>query len=129
MKTTTILLLFLSIATLGLAQEKEKRIDEFEMKKYFMVFLKKGEKRDQDTATVNKLQAQHMEHLTKMYKEGRMCLAGPFLDNEEIRGICVYNVATKEEAEKWANQDPAVKAGRLKVEVNTWYAAKDSKLP
>ncbi len=110
------------------AQEKNEFEKKYEMKTYYMVFLKKGPNRDQDSATVAKLQEQHIAHLTKMADAGKMDLAGPFMDNGEIRGICVYNVATKEEAEKLANEDPMVKAGRLIVEIHPWYAAKDSKL-
>lgn len=110
------------------AQEKNEFEKKYEMKTYYMVFLKKGPNRDQDSTTVSKLQEQHIAHLTKMADAGKMDLAGPFMDNGEIRGICVYNVATKEEAEKLANEDPMVKAGRLIVEIHPWYAAKDSKL-
>ncbi len=110
------------------AQEKNEFEKKYEMKTYYMVFLKKGPNRDQDSATVAKLQEQHIAHLNKMADAGKMDLAGPFMDNGEIRGICVYNVATKEEAEKLANEDPMVKAGRLIVEIHPWYAAKDSKL-
>lgn len=110
------------------AQEKNEFEKKYEMKTYYMVFLKKGPNRDQDSATVAKLQEQHIAHLTKMADAGKMDLAGPFMDKGEIRGICVYNVATKEEAEKLANEDPMVKAGRLIVEIHPWYAAKDSKL-
>ncbi|MBN8695982.1 MAG: hypothetical protein J0L87_05590 [Bacteroidetes bacterium] len=110
------------------AQEKNEFEKKYEMKTYYMVFLKKGPNRDQDSATVTKLQEQHIAHLTKMADAGKMDLAGPFMDKGDIRGICVYNVATKEEAEKLANEDPMVKAGRLIVEIHPWYAAKDSKL-
>ncbi|MBL7887964.1 MAG: hypothetical protein JNL24_00335 [Bacteroidia bacterium] len=128
MKNILFLILFLLSASLLFSQEKNEFEKKYEMKTYYMVFLKKGPNRDQDSATVAKLQEQHIAHLTKMADAGKMDLAGPFMDNGEIRGICVYNVATKEEAEKLANEDPMVKAGRLIVEIHPWYAAKDSKL-
>lgn len=94
------------------------------MKTYYLVFLKKGENRTQDSVTVSKLQEQHMAHLTKMADSGKMDICGPLMEDIDIRGICIYNVATKEEAEKLANEDPMVKAGRLKVEVHPFYSAK-----
>ena len=114
---------FILIAFITNAQEKT--IDKkYEMKTYYLVFLKKGENRTQDSTTVSKLQEQHMAHLTKMADLGKMDICGPLLDDGDLRGICIYNVATKEEAEKLANEDPMVKAGRLKVEVHPFYSAK-----
>jgi uncharacterized protein YciI len=128
MKKIITLIICLFISSFTFSQEKNEFEKKYEMKTYYMVFLKKGPNRNQDSTTTAKLQEQHMAHLTKMAETGKMDLAGPFTDNGEIRGICVYNVATKEEAEKLANEDPIVKAGRLIVEIHPWYAAKDSKL-
>jgi hypothetical protein len=38
--------------------------------------------------------------------------------------MCVYRVGSIDEARKLAEDDPAVKAGRLRVEVMTWYVQK-----
>ncbi len=106
-----------------------KQINEQgEMKTYFMVFLVKGDKRDQDSATAAKIQTQHLEHLTKMWNEGKMDIAGPFLDEDDTRGVCVYNVKTIEEVKNLAESDPAVKSGRLKVVVRPWMSMKGATL-
>ena len=120
---TLFILCFLLNSFFMNAQEKtiEKK---YEMKTYYLVFLKKGENRTQDSVTVSKLQEQHMAHLTKMADSGKMDICGPLMEDIDIRGICIYNVATKEEAEKLANDDPMVKSGRLKVEVHPFYSAK-----
>ncbi len=107
---------------------KKKSEQQYEMKKYFMVFLKKGPNRTQDSATSAEIQNGHMAHLNKMADEGKMDLAGPFMDDGEIRGICVYNVATLKDVEELTAQDPAVKAGRLIVEIHPWYSAKGASL-
>jgi len=101
---------------------------EFEMKQYFFVMLKVGPKRDQDSLTTAKIQEGHMAHLTKMYNEGKMDLAGPMLDKWETKGICVYNVATMEEVKALVEQDPAIVSGRLVAEIHPWYAGKGSVL-
>lgn len=101
---------------------------EFEMKQYFFVMLKVGPKRDQDSITAAKIQEGHMAHLTKMYNEGKMDLAGPMMDKWETRGICVYNVATMEEVKALVEQDPAIVSGRLVAEIHPWYAGKGSVL-
>ncbi|MBK7312076.1 MAG: hypothetical protein IPI93_15165 [Sphingobacteriaceae bacterium] len=99
-----------------------------EMKTYYMIFLKKGPKRNQDTLTANRIQAGHMAYLNKMYEAGKMDLAGPSLPDGDLKGICVYNVATFDEAKKLAEADPAVVAGRLIVEVVPWYSQKGATL-
>jgi uncharacterized protein YciI len=110
------------------AQDKKTAEKKYEMKMYYLVFLKSGANRTQDSITVKKLQEGHMAHLTKMAEMGKMDIAGPVDSKGELRGICVYNTATKEEAEKLANEDPMVKAGRLAVEVLPFYSAKGASL-
>lgn len=111
------------------AKQKHKSIDEEgEMKTYYMVFLVKGENRTQDSTTAAEIQKQHLAHLDKMWKDGKLDIAGPFLDEGDSRGICIYNVKTLEEAKALAESDPAVKAGRLKVIVRAWYSMKGATL-
>lgn len=101
---------------------------EWEMKQYFIVFLKKGPNRSHDSLTASKIQAGHLHHFDSLYAAGKLDIVGPLGDDGEIRGICVYNVATIEEARKLAEMDPAVRSGRLIVEVHPWWAAKGSVL-
>ncbi len=110
------------------AQKKSASLDKEEMKTYYLVFLKKGPKRDQDSASAAEIQKGHMAHLTKMYNEGKMDLAGPIMSDNAIRGICVYNVKTMEEAKQLAESDPAVTSGRLVVEIISWYSQKGAAL-
>ncbi len=130
MKTvkSVVLIFFLIIVTSMSAQEKNEFEKKYEMKTYYLVFLKKGPNRNQDSVTTAKLQEQHIAHLDKMAESGKMDICGPLMDDGDIRGICIYNVETKEEVEKLANQDPMVKAGRLIVEIHPFYSAKGAKL-
>lgn len=98
------------------------------MQQYFMVFLKTGPDRNQDSTQVAELQKKHLAHLTRMYEEGYTSLTGPMGDDGELRGIVVYNTATQKEADSLANLDPMVQAGRLTVEVHPWWVAKGGKL-
>lgn len=128
MRNSLIVILCLLFSVTISAQQKNEFEKKYEMKIYYMVFLKKGPNRTQDSTTAAKIQEQHIAHLTKMAEAGKMDICGPLMDDGEIRGICIYNVATKEEAEKLASEDPAVKSGRLIVEVHPLYAAKNSTL-
>jgi len=47
---------------------------------------------------------------------------------DDIRGIVICNTATAEKAKELAEQDPAVKFGRLVLEVHPWWAAKGASL-
>ena len=98
------------------------------MQQYYMVFLKSGANRSQDSTEAARLQKEHLAYLSRMAEEGYASLIGPFGGDGDIRGIAVYNTATLEEADSLARQDPMVKAGRLKVEVNPWWTAKGGKL-
>src|SRR6056297_644167 len=98
------------------------------MQQYYMVFLKSGANRSQDSIEAARLQKEHLAYLSRMAEEGYASLIGPFGGDGEIRGIAVYNTATLEEADSLARQDPMVKAGRLEVEVNPWWTAKGGKL-
>jgi len=99
-----------------------------EMKTYYLVFLKKGTKRDQDSVTVAKIQEGHMAHLNKMYAEGKMDIAGPVMSEGDLRGICIYNVESFDEVKKLVESDPAVISGRLIAEIMPWYSQKGAML-
>ena len=102
----------------------EETQDTMIMQQYFIAFLKRGENRDQNVDEATKLQEAHLAHLGKMYDLGYADISGPFGDDGDIRGITIYNVPTLEMADSLANSDPMVKAGRLKIEVHPWWAAK-----
>ena len=99
------------------------------MKEYFLCLLKAGPTRDQDSATAAQIQAGHLAHIDAMWKAGQVAIAGPMGDDGDLRGILVFTVSSKEEAEKLVAEDPAVKAGRLVTEVHPWWAMKGSRLP
>ncbi len=76
---------------------------------------------------LERLQEQHLAHLAAMGETGKLVAAGPFSDqpDESLRGLCIYATSV-DEARELANRDPAVKAGRLAVDVMTWWTEKGS---
>ena len=98
------------------------------MQQYYMVFLKRGATRNQDSTEAERLQREHLEHLSRMAREGYASLIGPMADDGELRGIVVFNTPTQEMADSLARLDPMVQAGRLEVEVHPWWTAKGGKL-
>ena len=99
------------------------KADQYGMSPYVMAFLKRGPNRSQDSLTAAKLQKAHLENITKMAEEGTLVLAGPFMDDGDIRGIYIFNVATVEEAKRLTETDPAIKAGRLVMDLHPWYGS------
>lgn len=102
---------------------KETGADEYGMKQYVLVFLKNGPKRNQDSAEVSRIQKAHLDNILKLADEGKLVVAGPFMDDQEVKGIFILNTANLEEAKKIAVTDPAVKAGRLIMELHPWYGS------
>jgi uncharacterized protein YciI len=102
---------------------KKLGADQYGMKSYVMAFLKKGPNRDRDSISAAALQRAHLDNINKMAEEGKLVLAGPFMDEGEIRGIYVFDVPTIEEAEELTNSDPAVQAGSLVMELHQWYGS------
>jgi len=97
--------------------------DDYGMKKYVMAFLKRGPNRDQDSITAVELQRAHLKNITKMAEDGKLVLAGPFFDEGEVRGIYIFDVETIEEARSLTETDPAIKAGRLVMDLRMWYGS------
>ena len=98
--------------------------DTIIMQQYFMAFLKRGPKRNWTKEEADSIQALHMAHLGRMYEEGYADMSGPFGDDQDLRGITIYNVPTFQMADSLARLDPSVQAGNLEVEVRPWWAGK-----
>lgn len=133
---TTFFTLFLLLLIGGIqAQNKQSVVSqkpkvqsiENEMQNYFMVILSKGPNREQDSTELERLQEGHMENIARLAKDGKLILVGPFLDDGTLRGIFIFDVATKEEVKKLVDSDPTVKAGRMVYEIHPWLGPKTLK--
>ena len=117
-------------APAGDAAAQEPRVEDLvptEFESFPLVFLRAGPKADAlSEEEVSRIQMQHLAHLKRLTDEGKIAVAGPFSDQADpsLRGMVIYRVATVEEARALAEADPAVKAGRLTVDVVTWWTAK-----
>jgi uncharacterized protein YciI len=97
--------------------------DEYGMRRYVMALLKSGPNQDHDEETAQKLQEGHMENIRRLGSEGKLIVAGPFLDDGQLRGIYIFDVSTIEEARELTETDPAIQAGRLEMELHPWYGS------
>jgi uncharacterized protein YciI len=69
------------------------------------------------TPEAQKIQEAHLAHITKLAKEGRALIAGPFGGDGDLRGVIFLKAATADGARALEADDPAVKAGRLRIEI------------
>jgi uncharacterized protein YciI len=101
----------------------------FTMKRNVFGLLMSGENQSHDSNAVAEIQKGHMTYINNMAKTRKLVMAGPFENCGEYRGILLFDVETIEEAIELASKDPAVAAGRLRLEVIQWWGAKGTCLP
>lgn len=97
-----------------------------ELDAYTFVLLRRGPRAaDYTDEELEEIQAGHLAFLDEMRDQGHLLLSGPFRDQEDEtkRGFCVYRTGV-EQTRALTEHDPAIKAGRLNVEVMTWLTRK-----
>lgn len=97
--------------------------DAHGMRRYVLALLLAGPNRDQSEEEAARLQKAHLANIARLGEEGKLVLAGPFLADGQLRGIYVFAVESVEEAQKLTETDPAIQAGRLKMELHPWYGS------
>jgi uncharacterized protein YciI len=92
-------------------------------KKRFVVFYSPGPAFDHAKGLVEQpgIRA-HGQYLQSLLAQGRLVMAGPFMDNSN-GGMSILEAASLDEARALVGDDPTVKAGLLKVEVKPWLTA------
>ena len=102
---------------------KKLGADDYGMKSYVFVTLLTGETVIKDPKENQKIFAGHFSNMSRLAKEGKLVLSGPFVDGRPKRGLFIFNVKTIAEAEKLVKSDPAVKAGVFKYEMTKLYCS------
>lgn len=99
--------------------------DQYGMKAYTIVMLTTGTAKIEDKAKKGELMKGHMTNIGKLADEGKIVVAGPFLEKnkENYRGMFIFNTKSREEAEQWVKTDPAVQAGIFSYEIFPWYGS------
>jgi uncharacterized protein YciI/uncharacterized damage-inducible protein DinB len=98
---------------------------QFDLEAYQFGLLRRGPKwTAEKTAETERIQAEHLTHIGKMAAMGKLVAAGPMMDNGELRGIFIFRAASLDEARALAAEDPAIKAGRLTLELLPWWGPK-----
>ena len=74
-------------------------------------------------AELARIQAEHLAHHARLRESGQVVTNGPVRDQPDVslRGLTFYRTRSLEQARQLAEADPAVRAGRLAIEIMTWY--------
>ena len=87
----------------------------------YLALLTRGEKwTPEKTPATEELQKAHIANIVRLADLKKLVVAGPFGDDGQLRGIFVFKVASLEEARALTETDPAVKAGRLAIDLHPW---------
>src|SRR6266478_3876475 len=117
----TVILAILFTCLLFAADDKKPE-PKYEMTNYVMGLLRRGPHwTAASTEETQRIQEGHMANIRKMAATGKLIVAGPFSDNGDLRGVFIFHHASMEEAKAMIDQDPAIKAGRLVIELHPWF--------
>ena len=89
-----------------------------------VVLVRPADPTPYEEARLEEIQEEHLGYLKLLLESGQMLVAGPLSEqpDERWRGLCLFR-KTVDEAVAIMQQDPAVRAGRLAVEVMRWWTA------
>ena len=72
---------------------------------------------------LERIQAEHLAYHARLRESGHIVTNGPVQGQPDptLRGLTFYRTGSVAESRRLAEDDPAVRAGRLTVEIMTWY--------
>ncbi len=134
MKTYISLLMLLAVTVFAAGQKTDHEYDsalahqlgadEMGMKTYILVILKTGPAKISDKALRDSLFIGHFSNMDRLAAEKKLILAGPMAENEnEYRGLFLFDVKTIEEAEELLKGDPTVTSKIFDTELYRWYGS------
>jgi len=76
-----------------------------------------------DEETLDRIQREHLAYLASLREAGHIVTNGPLIDqpDESVRGLAFYATGSLAETRRLAERDPAVLAGRIEIDVMTWW--------
>ena len=95
-----------------------------DLEAYELVLLRRpASAPDYPEAELDRIQREHLAHHAGLRDSGQIVTNGPVVEqpDESLRGLAFYRTGSIERSRQLAEADPAVVAGRLVVEIMTWY--------
>jgi len=119
-----------SLADPNLANEDTSDLPDMTgMRVFYMVMLNRGSKRDHPQEEVMQIQRDHLANITRLAKEGYIVMAGPMMEDGDLRGIFIFDAENKEIVDSLCKTDPAIAAGRLDYVIHSWFTKEGVCLP
>jgi uncharacterized protein YciI len=78
---------------------------------------------DYPEVELDRIQREHLAYHARLREFGQVVTNGP-VDGQpdaSLRGLAFYRTGSVEQSRQLADANPAVRAGRLTVEIMTWY--------
>ena len=91
-------------------------------KPFVLLLLITGAPPPEDQEEANHLQMEHLSYLFRLEAEGKSLVFGPTVNDERLRGIIVFNTASKDDVRQWMADDPWIKGGYLTYELYDWFS-------
>jgi uncharacterized protein YciI len=94
-------------------------LEEFEL----VILRRPAQPASYDDETLDRIQQEHLAYLAGLRESGVVVVNGPVVDQPDpsMRGLTFFRTGSLEETRRLAEADPAVRAGRLEVEVMHWW--------
>ena len=97
---------------------------QYEMTTYVVGFFHRGPNwTAEQTEETRRIQEGHLANFGKLAEAGKLIVAGPFGDNSDLRGMLIFKLNSVDEARTLMDADPALKTGRLTLDLHPWFAA------
>jgi uncharacterized protein len=95
-----------------------------ELETFELVLLRRpGNAPDYPDEVLDRIQHEHLAYHAKLRDGGHVVTNGPVTGQPDssLRGLTFYRTGSLERSRQLAEEDPAVQAGRLAVEIMRWY--------
>jgi uncharacterized protein YciI len=78
---------------------------------------------DYPDEALDRIQREHLAYYAQLRAAGQVVTNGPVVEQPDpsLRGLGFYRTGSLDQSRQMAEADPAVRAGRLAVEIMTWY--------
>jgi uncharacterized protein len=95
-----------------------------EMTQYVLGLFRRAPNRaDIPEPEADRIQEGHMGNLRRLTELGELITAGPFEEEGDLRGAMIFSTGKVERARELCTNDPALREGRLVLDLLTWFAA------
>ena len=95
-----------------------------DLEAFELVLLRRpGNAADYPDEALERIQDEHLAYHARLRDAGHVVVNGPVAGQPDpsLRGLAFYRTGSLERSRQLAEDDPAVRAGRLTVEIMTWY--------